>query len=40
MTMPLADLLRAHFDDAIAAGLGEKDWSAIAALIAAKAGLT
>jgi 3-hydroxyisobutyrate dehydrogenase-like beta-hydroxyacid dehydrogenase len=39
MTMPLADLLRAHFDDAIAAGMGEKDWSAVAALIAKKSGL-
>jgi len=39
MPLPLADLMRAHFDEAIAAGMGEKDWSAIAALIAAKAGL-
>ncbi|HEX3672983.1 MAG TPA: NAD(P)-dependent oxidoreductase [Rhizomicrobium sp.] len=39
MTMPLADLVREHFLDAIDDGLGEKDWSAIAGVIAKRAGL-
>ena len=37
--LPLGDLLRDHLEQAIAAGLGEKDLTAAAALIAAKAGL-
>jgi 3-hydroxyisobutyrate dehydrogenase-like beta-hydroxyacid dehydrogenase len=39
MTMPLADLVRDHFNAAIGDGFGEKDWSAIAGVIARKAGL-
>lgn len=39
MTMPLADLVAVHFNEAIRAGLGEKDWSAVSSIIAKKAGL-
>jgi 3-hydroxyisobutyrate dehydrogenase-like beta-hydroxyacid dehydrogenase len=39
MTMPVTDLLREHFDEAINAGWGEKDWSALGGIIAKKAGL-
>ncbi len=39
MTMPLADLVRESFLEAIEDGLGEKDWSAIASVIAKRAGL-
>jgi 3-hydroxyisobutyrate dehydrogenase-like beta-hydroxyacid dehydrogenase len=37
--LPLADLIHAHFTDAIADGLGESDWAAIAKLIAKQAGV-
>ena len=39
MTMPIAELISEHFDEAIKAGWGEKDWSALGGLIAKKAGL-
>lgn len=39
MTMPLADLVSRHFEEAMEKGMGEKDWSAISAHIAQKAGL-
>jgi 3-hydroxyisobutyrate dehydrogenase-like beta-hydroxyacid dehydrogenase len=39
MTMPVADLAAAHFTHGIDKGMGEKDWAAIAEVIAAKAGL-
>jgi 3-hydroxyisobutyrate dehydrogenase-like beta-hydroxyacid dehydrogenase len=39
MTMPLADLVKTHYDAAVAQGWGEKDWSALGAVIAQKAGL-
>jgi 3-hydroxyisobutyrate dehydrogenase-like beta-hydroxyacid dehydrogenase len=37
--MPLLDLVRGHYEEAIKKGWGEKDWASIAALIAEKAGL-
>jgi 3-hydroxyisobutyrate dehydrogenase-like beta-hydroxyacid dehydrogenase len=37
--LPLADLVHAHFTEAAAADLGEKDWASVASVIAAKAGL-
>jgi len=37
--LPLASLVHDHFVEAMAAGWAEKDWSALAALAAAKAGL-
>jgi 3-hydroxyisobutyrate dehydrogenase-like beta-hydroxyacid dehydrogenase len=39
MAMPVADLAAAHFHEGIEQGMSEKDWSAIAEIIAAKAGL-
>ncbi len=39
MTMPVADLAATHFNQGIDKGMGEIDWSAIAKVIAAKAGL-
>jgi 3-hydroxyisobutyrate dehydrogenase-like beta-hydroxyacid dehydrogenase len=39
MTMPLADLASSHFHHGIDHGMGEKDWAAIADVIAEKAGL-
>jgi 3-hydroxyisobutyrate dehydrogenase-like beta-hydroxyacid dehydrogenase len=39
MTMPLADLASSHFNEGIGKDMGEKDWSAIADIIATKAGL-
>ena len=39
MTMPVADLASGHFQHGIDHGMGEKDWSAITDVIAAKAGL-
>jgi 3-hydroxyisobutyrate dehydrogenase-like beta-hydroxyacid dehydrogenase len=39
MTMPLADLVKDHYDTAMAQGWGEKDWSALGAVIAQKAGV-
>ncbi len=36
--MPLADLVRDHYETAMAQGWGEKDWSALGAVIAQKAG--
>jgi len=39
MTMPLADLVREHYDEAVAAGWSEKDWSALGGVIAKRAGL-
>jgi 3-hydroxyisobutyrate dehydrogenase-like beta-hydroxyacid dehydrogenase len=37
--LPLASLVHDHFIEAMASGLGEKDWAALAGLAAAKAGL-
>jgi 3-hydroxyisobutyrate dehydrogenase-like beta-hydroxyacid dehydrogenase len=37
--LPLASLVNDHFIEAMASGLGEKDWAALASLAAAKAGL-
>jgi len=37
--LPLASLIHDHFLEAIATGMGEKDWAALASLAAAKAGL-
>lgn len=37
--LPLASLTGDHFLEALACGLGDKDWSALGSLIAAKAGL-
>jgi 3-hydroxyisobutyrate dehydrogenase-like beta-hydroxyacid dehydrogenase len=37
--LPLADLIHAHFEDAIAAGLADYDWAAIAKVIAKQAGV-
>jgi 3-hydroxyisobutyrate dehydrogenase-like beta-hydroxyacid dehydrogenase len=37
--LPLVSLIHDHFIEAMAAGLGEKDWAALAGLAAAKAGL-
>jgi 3-hydroxyisobutyrate dehydrogenase-like beta-hydroxyacid dehydrogenase len=37
--LPLADLVHGHFTEAVAAGLGDKDWASVASVIAAKAGL-
>lgn len=37
--LPLASLLHDHFQEAIATGLGDKDWAALAHLAARKAGL-
>jgi 3-hydroxyisobutyrate dehydrogenase-like beta-hydroxyacid dehydrogenase len=39
MTMPVADLVREHFDEAVKTGWGEKDWSALGSIIAREAGL-
>jgi 3-hydroxyisobutyrate dehydrogenase-like beta-hydroxyacid dehydrogenase len=39
MTMPVADLASRHFNQGIDKGMGEKDWSAIADIIATRAGL-
>jgi 3-hydroxyisobutyrate dehydrogenase-like beta-hydroxyacid dehydrogenase len=39
MTMPVADLIREHFDEAIRIGWGQKDWSALGGIVAKKAGL-
>jgi 3-hydroxyisobutyrate dehydrogenase-like beta-hydroxyacid dehydrogenase len=39
MTMPLADLASSHFQHGIDHGMGEKDWAAIADIVADKAGL-
>jgi 3-hydroxyisobutyrate dehydrogenase-like beta-hydroxyacid dehydrogenase len=39
MTMPLADLVREHFDEAVKAGWAEKDWSALGGIIARRAGV-
>ena len=37
--LPLASLIHEHFLEALAAGLGDKDWAALASLAATKAGL-
>ena len=37
--MPLASLLRDHFLEGIARGMGDKDWSSLGALAAQRAGL-
>ncbi len=37
--LPLASLVHDHFIEAMVAGLGEKDWAALASVAAAKAGL-
>ncbi|MGZ5926829.1 MAG: NAD(P)-dependent oxidoreductase [Rhizomicrobium sp.] len=37
--MPLLDLVRGHYEEAMKKGWGEKDWASIAALSAEKAGL-
>ena len=37
--MPLLDLVRGHYEQAMKKGWGEKDWASIAALSAEKAGL-
>jgi len=37
--LPIGNVLHAHFEDAIAAGMGETDWAAVTAEIARKAGL-
>jgi len=37
--MPLLDLVRGHYEEAMKKGWGERDWASIAALIAEKAGL-
>lgn len=39
MDMPIADLAAKHFHQAIDAGMGKKDWSAISEVIAKNAGL-
>ncbi|MDE2267001.1 MAG: NAD(P)-dependent oxidoreductase [Alphaproteobacteria bacterium] len=38
--LPLASLVHDHFIEAMVAGLGEKDWAALACVAAAKAGLS
>ncbi len=37
--LPLGDLVYGHFDEAMAAGLADKDWSSVSQVIAKKAGL-
>jgi len=37
--LPLANLVHEHFLEALASGLGDKDWAALASLTAGKAGL-
>ncbi len=37
--MPLLDLVRGHYEEAMKKGWGEKDWAALGALVAEKAGL-
>ena len=37
--MPLLDLVRGHYEEAMKKGWGEKDWAAMGALAAEKAGL-
>jgi 3-hydroxyisobutyrate dehydrogenase-like beta-hydroxyacid dehydrogenase len=37
--MPLLDLVRGHYEEAMKKGWGEKDWAALGALAAEKAGL-
>lgn len=39
MTLPIATVLHAHLQQAMDAGLGGKDWTAVSALIAKQAGL-
>lgn len=39
MALPIGDVLHVHLDEAVKAGLGDKDWTAVSALIAKKAGL-
>jgi 3-hydroxyisobutyrate dehydrogenase-like beta-hydroxyacid dehydrogenase len=39
MTLPLADLVRDHYEEAMKMGWQEKDWSALGGVIAKKAGL-
>jgi len=39
MRLPVGELAREHLAEAVQAGLGEKDWTAVSALIARKAGL-
>jgi len=39
MTMPIGDVLQNHLEQAVAMGLGDKDWTAVSAVIAQKAGL-
>lgn len=39
MSMPLAELLRGHYDEAVKLGWEGKDWSALGGVIARKAGL-
>jgi 3-hydroxyisobutyrate dehydrogenase-like beta-hydroxyacid dehydrogenase len=39
MTLPIADLVSSHFRDALREGWGEKDWSAVGALVAKQAGV-
>jgi 3-hydroxyisobutyrate dehydrogenase-like beta-hydroxyacid dehydrogenase len=38
MTMPIADVLRHHLEDAVADGLGDQDWTAVSQIIARQAG--
>ena len=37
--MPLASLLRDHFLEGVARGMGDKDWAALGTLAAQRAGL-
>src|SRR6185312_9071075 len=37
MRLPVCELAREHLAEAVQAGLGEKDWTAVSALIARKA---
>jgi hypothetical protein len=37
--LPLASLVRDHFLEGLAAGQGDKDWSAVSAIMRRKAGL-
>ncbi|HWY64327.1 MAG TPA: NAD-binding protein, partial [Rhizomicrobium sp.] len=39
VTMPIAELLKAHFDQAVSWGWQDKDWSAIGEVPAKKAGV-
>ena len=39
MTLPTAELLKTHFDQAVSWGWQDKDWAAIGEVLAKKAGV-